>query len=724
MQCLFCGKELALLKRLRGGAEFCSEAHRKEYQDQYEQLALARLIQAKPPTEPAPPLGRKSALIPDAPSAAVDVHGPQNSPKNAPADEAPPARHAAQLDAPRPAKMIEAPVSAQNAKPAEEAGPAPLAGFVGEIVVPAVASFQHAAPLELDRKIAQAPSIPHAETSGLQGGLLPAASVEWNASLRALDYTTRREDRSAEAREFPGTAPVFEMHAGRHSEMHVQTHQPNIEPQPDSAADVMEIVMSPHPPQSASPWIGPPRGFPASPAELGQLARLDFNTIGFAFSDRPASAPASTTQASVLTQDPPQEDPPQIVEPVQAELPPAEVAPQAPVPDLVTKALPITLHGLAAARGKFSATFTSGIVAPCDVQIPPSAVLPLRPLIVFGPAPAPPAPASPAPARQAAPVDPAPVQPAPVEAAPAQAKPEPPRSEGRGKTSVVPAPKPAPIKRQPALEPPAPKVAARTAPVESKPAVELRSAAEPKVEYKPAPEPERFRPSAPSDDMPSLRMEGTESAWSKLSVGVKIGVAAGLIAAIAGIAYVVTRGNGKTVTEAPAAAQAPAAVATGVPISGGWIEDWANVAKSNRRISLLSGSVKLSDYRMEFQAQIETKAVGWVFRGLNARNYYVAKLETVKPGLEPTVALVHFAVVDGHDENRVSVPLPMKLRVDTTYKIRFEAMGTHFSTWVQGQKIDEWIDNRFGSGGVGLFSEREEHAALQGVVNVVPLVSR
>jgi len=312
-----------------------------------------------------------------------------------------------------------------------------------------------------------------------------------------------------------------------------------------------------------------------------------------------------------------------------------------------------------------------------------------------------------------------------VEVAPAQAKPVPVRSEGQGKSSAVPASKPAPIKRHPAPEPPAPKVAARTAPVEPKPVVEIKPVAEPKVEYKPAPEPEqRFKPSAASEDMPSLRMEGTESAWSKLSVGVKIGVAAGLIAAIAGIAYVVTRGNGKNSTEAPVATQAPAAVATGVPISGGWIEDWANVAKSNRRISLLSGSVKLSDYRMEFQAQIETKAVGWVFRGLNARNYYVAKLETVKPGLEPTVALVHFAVVDGHDENRVSVPLPMKLRVDTTYKIRFEAMGTHFSTWVQGQKIDEWIDNRFGSGGVGLFSEREEHAALQGVVNVVPLVSR
>ena len=717
MQCLFCGKELALLKRLRGGAEFCSEAHRKEYQDQYEQLALARLIQAKPPTEPAAPLGRSNVLFQDAPPARVDVP----SPKNAPVDEAPPARRTAQLDAPRKVAMIEAPAAPQNPKPAGEAGPAPLAGFVGEIVVPAVESFQHAAPMELDRKTAPAPSIPHADPSSPQGALLPAASVQWSASLHALDYTTRRNDRSVEAREFAGNAPVFDLHADLRSE---STHQPTIEPEPSDAADALEIVMSPHPPQNATPWLGTPRGFPASPAELGQLARLDFGTIGFAYSDRPAPVAASAPQASVLIEEPQQSvEPPQALEPVHVEPPPVETAPQEPIPDLVTQAVPITLHGLAAERGKFAAAFTSAIVAPSDIQIPPSAVLPLRPVIVFGPVPVAPAPASPAPVEPAAPVQPAPAQAAPVQTKPAQARPE-----GKGKTAVVPAPKPAPIKREAAPEPPAPKVADRTTPVvEAKRAEPKRVEPKPverKVESKPAPEPERFKPSAASgEDMPSLRMEATESAWSKLSVGVKIGVAAGLIAAISGIAYVVTRGNGKT-AEAPVVTQAPAAVATGVPISGGWIEDWANAAKSNRRISLLSGSVKLSDYRMEFQAQIETKAVGWVFRGLNPRNYYVAKLETVKPGLEPTVALVHFAVVDGHDENRVSVPLPMKLRVDTTYKIRFEAMGTHFSAWVQGQKIDEWTDNRFGSGGVGLFSERDEHSALQGVVNVVPLVSR
>src|SRR5580658_9008284 len=45
MRCLYCGKELALFKRLTGG-EFCSDAHRLRYQEEYTQLALNRLLQA------------------------------------------------------------------------------------------------------------------------------------------------------------------------------------------------------------------------------------------------------------------------------------------------------------------------------------------------------------------------------------------------------------------------------------------------------------------------------------------------------------------------------------------------------------------------------------------------------------------------------------------------------------------------------------------------------
>src|SRR6267154_3926308 len=61
MRCLYCGKELALLKRWTGGGEFCSDAHRQRYQEEYNQLALNRLLQAQP-TEAKPDLKSDSKL--------------------------------------------------------------------------------------------------------------------------------------------------------------------------------------------------------------------------------------------------------------------------------------------------------------------------------------------------------------------------------------------------------------------------------------------------------------------------------------------------------------------------------------------------------------------------------------------------------------------------------------------------------------------------------------
>src|SRR5271170_3877618 len=47
MRCLYCGKELALLKRWTRGAQFCSDAHNKSYQEEYNRIGLSRLLQAQ-----------------------------------------------------------------------------------------------------------------------------------------------------------------------------------------------------------------------------------------------------------------------------------------------------------------------------------------------------------------------------------------------------------------------------------------------------------------------------------------------------------------------------------------------------------------------------------------------------------------------------------------------------------------------------------------------------
>ncbi|MGI8742088.1 MAG: hypothetical protein ACR2NN_05885 [Bryobacteraceae bacterium] len=58
MRCLYCGKQLALFRRLTVGGEFCSEAHKQSYHEEYNKLALGRLLQAQSKPEdikvPAP----------------------------------------------------------------------------------------------------------------------------------------------------------------------------------------------------------------------------------------------------------------------------------------------------------------------------------------------------------------------------------------------------------------------------------------------------------------------------------------------------------------------------------------------------------------------------------------------------------------------------------------------------------------------------------------------
>lgn len=72
MRCLHCGKRLSLLRKF-ADAEFCSDEHRQEFQQQQSDLALARLIEAqnridrprpaKPPTPPKPAKSNKKQEV-------------------------------------------------------------------------------------------------------------------------------------------------------------------------------------------------------------------------------------------------------------------------------------------------------------------------------------------------------------------------------------------------------------------------------------------------------------------------------------------------------------------------------------------------------------------------------------------------------------------------------------------------------------------------------------
>lgn len=148
--------------------------------------------------------------------------------------------------------------------------------------------------------------------------------------------------------------------------------------------------------------------------------------------------------------------------------------------------------------------------------------------------------------------------------------------------------------------------------------------------------------------------------------------------------------------------------------ASGWSYDRAGFLRP-RQIAFYTPSLELSDYRFEFLGQIERKALSWVFRAADARNYYVNRLEIVEPGPLPYVVLVRYAVIGGKAGPRTVTRLPMQVQMDTLYRIRVDVQGKNFVTTVQGQVVDVFSDERISRGGVGFFAGPGEDVRLRWV---------
>lgn len=154
---------------------------------------------------------------------------------------------------------------------------------------------------------------------------------------------------------------------------------------------------------------------------------------------------------------------------------------------------------------------------------------------------------------------------------------------------------------------------------------------------------------------------------------------------------------------------------TGAP---GWANTWtydrAGFARPGR-LALLAGSLPLADYRLEFLAQIDKKAVAWVFRASDTRNYYAMKLVESKAGLAAVYSLVRYAVIGGHERLRIQLPLPVAATAKTMFRVRQEIRGTEFTTYLDGKIVDTWSDASLARGGVGFFADPGEAAYIRWV---------
>jgi hypothetical protein len=224
-------------------------------------------------------------------------------------------------------------------------------------------------------------------------------------------------------------------------------------------------------------------------------------------------------------------------------------------------------------------------------------------------------------------------------------------------------------------------------------------------------------PAARAESVPGPTL-GLGASQPASGAGMKIGaVAAGLIV-MAGGAWFFLRGNDPSQVDAAARARSSAEVVEPLPALGGagWSSNWGADAATNKgkQISIFRPSMAIPDYRIELHGQIERKALGWVFRARDPKNYYVMKLEWIKPGPQPITALIKYAVVDGKETTRTQVLLSLPaISLSTMYRIRTDVKGNKFTTYVNDQLVDYWTDDRLKVGGAGIYVDPGERALVK-----------
>jgi hypothetical protein len=750
MRCLHCGKELALLKRWTGGGQFCSDAHKKSYQEEYNRIALSRLLQAQT-KEGSTKAAVSSSVSPPAPVAVEEPVVEEPVLEEQLAEE--PAAQELLAEEGSEENEVVAPAETREFLLERPAAPTPadvplyVETSVESSEGPAVPQWLY----EAGRPgLASAELLPLAvQPKGLANGhsslaanLTPSAfantpanpslklKITWThalepAGLVAIDIPLRNSDPKTDGD--PGRMVGFEADLVFERPSLLELSPAGIGFAPEDSDVVIDDVVIDSETAVLDP-VGPPESAAeAEEVEAGEALSSLHEDLARP-EDRPA-APATTALPESVENE--------VSQPPEA--PPEEPAvEQEAAPRGVRELLDLPIKMFAPPKPSLAAL--DAVLCQESALLPRLKGLPLRAKMAI-------LPAESKPDSKAAPVK--------SPAAEAKSKPAGNAAPARvdlqvkAKPTVKPAPQPAAKAAQPAAKPaPAAKSTPAAKPAQPAPAPKFAPPVRPAQPAKPVeaartaqPEPEPVKPAAAETvQKPAARKEpavpkepaapratelspresavpgfgtqmGKPSAWGSLKV--KLGIAIVLLVGACSI-YL---GWGAKAQKPAASTLADNAPTTSIMVGeGGWVEGWGGDpagAHYGREITIYRPSLKLSDYRIEFLGGIETKSIGWVFRAADPDNYYAMKLALVSTGLSEKVALFKFLIAGGHQTQVGRVPIDMDVKSDTTFKIRVDVHGPQFSTYVQGQQVDVWTDDQLKSGGVGFLNERGERGRIK-----------
>ena len=132
-------------------------------------------------------------------------------------------------------------------------------------------------------------------------------------------------------------------------------------------------------------------------------------------------------------------------------------------------------------------------------------------------------------------------------------------------------------------------------------------------------------------------------------------------------------------------------------------------------LTLHSETMRLSSYRMDFEAKVSSGAVGWVIGAQDSENYHLYKLEKSARQSERPYRVVHYPVVGGKADTTktVSKEVSMELGGEDFHRISVRVREGRVVTLINGQSVDYWVPQEWTAGGIGFFGNKGESSLIR-----------
>lgn len=130
-----------------------------------------------------------------------------------------------------------------------------------------------------------------------------------------------------------------------------------------------------------------------------------------------------------------------------------------------------------------------------------------------------------------------------------------------------------------------------------------------------------------------------------------------------------------------------------------------------RGLALREDTMNRTSYRMDFDAKIQSRAVGWVVRANSSDTYYALKLVRSNAGH----FLERYPVLGGKrgaGYKRVSLPKELAMAGDFI-NVSSRVRDNQITTLVNGWGVDFWKDDVLDRGGVGFLAEGRESSLVR-----------